>query len=136
MSDSASGVTDPEVSISVSALLHALLGKLVRIGFVTVLLPALAYAVLLFVPRIYESRAELLVEPRSTVFTSAASTQSADNYVLDIAAVSSQIELIKSRDTIRAAIDTLALRDEPAFAGLGDEKLITELSENLVVAQE
>lgn len=136
MSDSASGVTDPEVSISVSAILHALLGKLVRIGFVTVLLLALAYAVLLFVPRIYESRAELLVEPRSTVFTSAASTQSADNYVLDIAAVSSQIELIKSRDTIRAAIDTLALRDEPAFAGLGDEKLITELSENLVVAQE
>ena len=136
MSDFPPGMAQPEVSISVSTILHALLGKLVRIGFVTVLLLAIAYAVLLFVPRLYESRAELLVEPRSTVFTSAASTQSADNYVLDIAAVSSQIELIKSRDTIRAAIDTLALRDEPAFAGLGDEKLITELSENLVVAQE
>lgn len=136
MSESASGATQPEASIDAGVILRALLGKLVRIGFVTVLLLAAAYAVLLFVPRLYESRAELLVEPRSTVFTSAASNQNAESYFLDAAAVSSQIELIKSRDTIRAAIDALALREEPAFEGMSDEKLITEIGENLIVTQE
>src|SRR5690606_9780703 len=112
------------------------LRKLVRIGFVTILLLAVAYAVLLFVPRLYESRAELLVEPRSTVLTGAASNQNADAYFIDAAAVSSQIELIKSRDTIRAAIDFLDLRNEPAFQGWRDESIIGEIGEGLIVTQE
>lgn len=136
MSDSAPGVAQPEASVDAGVILRALLGKLVRIAFVTVLLLATAYAVLLFVPKLYESRAELLVEPRSTVFTGSASNENAEAYYIDAAAVSSQIELINSRDTIRAAIDALELRDDPAFEGMGDEKLITELSENLDVTQE
>jgi uncharacterized protein involved in exopolysaccharide biosynthesis len=112
------------------------LGKLVRIGFVTVLLLAMAYVVLMFVPRLYESRAELLVEPRSTVFTSAASNQNAESYFIDAAAVSSQIELIKSRDTILATIEAIDLRDEAAFEGWSDGEIIGAIGDNLVVTQE
>ncbi|WMT90754.1 GumC family protein [Pelagibacterium sp. H642] len=136
MSDSAPTMAQPEASIDASVILRALLGKLVRIGFVTILLLAVAYAILLFVPRLYESRAELLVEPRSTVFTSAASNQNAESYFIDAAAVSSQIELIKSRDTILATIEAIDLRQEPAFEGWSDEDIIGEISDNLIVTQE
>lgn len=136
MSDSAPTVARPEASIDASVILRALLGKLVRIGFITILLLAVAYAVLLFVPRLYESRAELLVEPRSTVFTSAASNQNAESYFIDAAAVSSQIELIKSRDTILATIEAIDLRQEPAFEGWSDEDIVGEISDSLIVTQE
>ncbi|WP_332714807.1 GumC family protein [Pelagibacterium mangrovi] len=136
MSDSAPIAAQAEASIDASLILRALLGKLVRIGFVTVLLLALAYMVLMFVPRLYESRAELLVEPRSTVFTSAASNQNAESYFIDAAAVSSQIELIKSRDTILATIEAIDLRDEAAFEGWSDGEIIGEIGDNLIVTQE
>jgi uncharacterized protein involved in exopolysaccharide biosynthesis len=136
MSESASGPDRAEDTIAADVILKAVLSKLLRVGFVTVLLLAAAYAVLLFVPRLYESRAELLVEPRSTAYTSAASNQSAETYYIDVATVSSQIELIKSRDTILAALETAALRDEPAFEGWNDGKIIAEIGENLVVTQE
>lgn len=136
MSDSVPTAAQAEASIDASLILRALLGKLVRIGFVTVLLLALAYVVLMFVPRLYESRAELLVEPRSTVFTSAASNQNAESYFIDAAAVSSQIELIKSRDTILATIEAIDLRDEAAFEGWSDGEMIGEIGDNLIVTQE
>jgi uncharacterized protein involved in exopolysaccharide biosynthesis len=136
MSDSAPIAAQAEASIDASLILRALLGKLVRIGFVTVLLLAMAYVVLMFVPRLYESRAELLVEPRSTVFTSAASNQNAESYFIDAAAVSSQIELIKSRDTILATIEAIDLRDEAAFEGWSDGEIIGAIGDNLVVTQE
>lgn len=136
MSDSVPTAAQAEASIDASLILRALLGKLVRIGFVTVLLLALAYVVLMFVPRLYESRAELLVEPRSTVFTSAASNQNAESYFIDAAAVSSQIELIKSRDTILATIEAIDLRDEAAFEGWSDGEIIGEIGDNLIVTQE
>lgn len=136
MNDFASGADKAEENIDVSVIFRALVSKLLRIGFVTVLLLAAAYAVLLFVPKLYESRAELLVEPRSTAYTSAASNQNAETYYIDIATVASQIELIKSRDTILAALDAAALRDEPAFAGMSDSEVITDIVENLAVTQE
>ena len=113
MNDSASGADKSEESIDASVILKAVVSKLLRIGFVTVLLLAAAYAVLLFVPKLYESRAELLVEPRNTAYTSAASNQSAETYYIDIATVSSQIELIKSRDTILAAVDAARCATSP-----------------------
>jgi len=136
MNQSASGAEKSEESIDASVILRAVVSRLFRIGLVTVLLLAAAYAVLLFVPRLYESRAELLVEPRSTAYTSAASNQNAETYYIDIATVSSQIELIKSRDTILAAIETAALRDEPAFEGWSDSEIVGEIGDNLVVTQE
>ncbi|WP_417581236.1 GumC family protein [Pelagibacterium sp.] len=136
MSDSASGSNRAEESIDASVILKAVLSKLLRIGFVTVLLLAAAYAALLFVPRLYESRAELLVEPRSTAYTSSTSNQNAETYYIDIATVSSQIELIKSRGTILAAIDIAALRDEPEFEGWDDDDIVSEIGDGLVVTQE
>ncbi|AEQ51182.1 GumC family protein [Pelagibacterium halotolerans] len=136
MSDSATGAGTAEESIDASVILKAVVSRLVRIGLVTILLLAVAYVVLMFAPRLYESRAELLVEPRSTAYTSAASNQNAETYYIDIATVSSQIELIKSRGTILAAIDVAALRDEAEFEGWSDEAIISEIGDGLVVTQE
>ena len=136
MSDSAYSAGQAEASIDAGLVLRAVLKNLVRIAFVTALLCAAAYAVLLFVPKLYESRAELLIEPRSTAYTSAASNQNADTYYIDIATVSSAIELIKSRDTIRAAIAAMDLLNDPAFEGRTEASLVSEISDNLIVTQE
>lgn len=136
MSDSVAEAGTSEESIDASVILHAVVRRLVRIGFITVLLLAAAYVVLMFVPRLYESRAELLIEPRNTAYTSAASNQNAETYYIDIATVSSQIELIKSRGTILAAIDLGSLRSEPEFEGWSDNRIISEIGDNLVVTQE
>ncbi len=136
MSDSVSEQGRSDASIDAGLVMRSLLRKMPRILFVTVLLCAVTFALLLFAPKIYESRAELLIEPRSTVFTGAASNQSADEYYIDTATVASQIELIKSRDTIRAAIAALNLEEDPAFAGKDEEAIITAIADNLLVTQE
>lgn len=135
MSDSGFESEKEQVGIDAGVVLGAVLRNLVRIVFVTVLLCAAAYAVLLFVPKVYESRAELLVEPRINS-GAAAGSSGADAYLIDAAAVSSQIELIKSRDTIRTAIENLDLAEDPAFEGQSLDRIIAAISDDLVVTQE
>ena len=71
----------------------------------------------------YESSSSLLVEDRSNVFTEAptapAQQQNPNGAVTIDALISSQIELIKSRDTLLAVVDTLNLRSVPEFNGTG-----------------
>ncbi|SDG70508.1 GumC family protein [Pelagibacterium luteolum] len=136
MSDSGSAPDQVDTSIDAGLILRAVLRSLIRIAFITLLLCAAAYAVLLFVPRVYESRAELLVEPRSNSALSSSVASGSDAYLLDAAAVASQIELIKSRDTIRAAIETLNLEDDPAFTGQNLDRIIAGISDDLIVTQE
>ncbi|HWJ87516.1 MAG TPA: GumC family protein [Pelagibacterium sp.] len=136
MSDSVSETAQVEASIDAGLIMRALLGRLWRIGLVTVLLLAVTLMVLLFVPRLYESTTELLIEPRSSVYTSAAGGTTAAAYYVDDAAVSSQMELIKSRDSIRAALDALDLWGHPQFAGKNTSKIIVEVGKNLKVTQE
>jgi succinoglycan biosynthesis transport protein ExoP len=116
--------------MDVGTLMRVLASKLLRIIIVTALLLAATYAVLLFVPKQYESSASLLVEDRSSTFTQAATanlTPAAGQVSVD-AVISSQIELIKSRDTLLAVIDSLNLRSVPEFNGAGSNPL------NLVMA--
>jgi uncharacterized protein involved in exopolysaccharide biosynthesis len=105
--------------VDLSALLGAVLSRWLRILLVTVLLLGATFAVLLFVPKLYESSASLLVEQRSNAFTRAATEQQTLNTVTIDAQMSSQIELIRSRDNLRVVIDELNLAGVREFSGAG-----------------
>jgi succinoglycan biosynthesis transport protein ExoP len=109
-----------DLRMDVGALMGALWARLLRILIVTAVLLAAAFVILMFVPKMYESSASLLVEDRSSTFTQAATAGSgataAGGITID-ALMSSQIELVKSRDTLLAVIDTEKLRSVPEFNG-------------------
>lgn len=109
-----------DTRIDLGALLGAVLKRLPRIILVTLLLLALTYVLLMFSPRLYESSASILVEPRSNIYTRAANEQAPALTGSEAGVVSSQIELIKSRDTLLRVIDQLDLRSAAEFNGSGD----------------
>lgn len=109
-----------DVRVDAKALLAAVLSRGLRIVLVTVLLLVASAAVLLFIPKSYESSASLLVEPRSNIYTRAAmDVASAGNSVNTEALMSSQIELIKSRDLLLEVVDSENLRSVPEFSNAG-----------------
>src|SRR5690606_18711503 len=89
-----------EEHIDVGAMLSALTRRLPRIAAVTVLLLVITYVILLFMPRLYESSASILVEPRSNVYVRSANEQAPTITGAETGVVSSQIELLRSRDTL------------------------------------
>lgn len=103
--------------IDMGALFGTLLSRWLRIILVTVVLLAATFAVLLFVPKMYESTAGLLVEQRSSALIRPAGEQPAQPSIPVEAMMSSQIELIKSRDTLLAVIDSEDLGSVPELAG-------------------
>ena len=147
-----------DLRMDVAALLGALWARALRIVIVTVLLLVATYLVLMFVPKQYESVAGLLVEDRSNTYTQAATqTSGTTNSAISIdALLSSQIELIKSRDTLMAVIDSEKLRSVPEFNGSSvspvtlllrlvgrnpepksvDETVLQNLNERLTVVRE
>ena len=102
-----------DARIDVAAVLGAVVRRLPRIILVTLVLLAVTFAVLLFVPRLYESSASILVEARSNVYSLAANEVAPVSSGTDAGVVSSQIELIQSRDTLLKVIDELDLRSVP-----------------------
>ncbi|HEV7345609.1 MAG TPA: GumC family protein [Devosia sp.] len=105
--------------IDLAALLSAVLKRLPRVALVTALLVAAAIVLTLFMPRLYESSASILVEPRNNIYTRASNEQVTTLSGGEAGVVSSQIELIKSRDTLLTVIDRLDLRSVPEFNGAG-----------------
>lgn len=103
--------------MDMGAMVMAVLQRWMRIALVTGALLAVTFVVLMFVPKLYESSADILVESRQNAFTRAANDVLTGTGIADEFAVASQIELIKSRDTLLAVIDTENLRDEPEFNG-------------------
>ena len=108
-----------ETRIDVAALFGGVVQRLPRILLVTLALLALTFVLLLFVPRSYDSSASILVEPRGNVYSRALNEQAPSATGGEAGVVSSQIELIKSRDTLLKVIDRLDLRSVPEFNGAG-----------------
>lgn len=106
-----------DARIDVGAVLGAVVQRLPRILLVTGMLLAAAFVVTLFMPRLYESSASILVEPRSNIYFRSANEQAPAASSGDASVVSSQIELIKSRDTLLPVIDKLDLRSVAEFNG-------------------
>jgi polysaccharide biosynthesis transport protein len=108
----------------------AVLARALRIAVVTILALAATAAILVFIPRTYESTARLMVE-------ASASGSAADTN----ARVASQVELIKSRDLLLQVVDIENLRSIPEFSnagfspvpmlmrlvGLGDKRSVDEI---------
>ncbi|WP_196259007.1 GumC family protein [Pelagibacterium limicola] len=149
MSIAAPPADQRDASIDIGIVVAAVLRRVVRVMLVTLILCAATFAVLLFVPRLYESSAGLLIEPRSNAFTRATNDPLGSAAIVDEATVASQIELIKSRDTIVAVIEETGLRDVPEFAASGgilslfglrgrpsEQGIINAVNDNLTVAQE
>lgn len=153
---SAAEVRPEDQRIDLGAMLGAVLSRWLRVIVVTVLALAVTYGVLIFVPRMYESSASLLVEQRQSPATPAAAAQSSGPSIPVEAMMSSQIELIKSRDTLLQVIDSQNLRSQPEFTGIGfspislfmqmfgrkpeirsvDETVLQNLNERLSVVRE
>lgn len=110
-----------DMRMDLGALLGAVLSRWFRILLVTIILLGATFAVLMFVPKLYESSADILVEQRDNAFTRAASAQqaSSSSAVTMDSLMSSQIELIKSRDNLLTVIDELNLREVREFSGAG-----------------
>jgi len=109
-----------DARIDVGAVLGAVLRRLPRIVIVTVALLAATFFIVMLMPRLYESSASILVEPRSNIYFRATNEQAPTLSAGDAGVVSSQIELIKSRDTLMNVIDKLDLRSVPEFNGAGE----------------
>lgn len=142
--------------IDMGAMLGALLARWLRIIFVTVLALAVTFAILMFVPKLYESTAGLLVEQRENAVTSGTQPAAQQASIPVEAMMSSQIELIRSRDTLMSVIDSENLRSEADFTGVGfspisfvlqligrrpeqrsiDETVLANLNEGLSVVRE
>ena len=105
---SADSARAEDLRMDIGALVGALWARALRILIVTLAVLAIAYVVLMFTPKLYESTATL---PSST-----------SGITID-AMMSSQIELVKSRDTLLAVIDQLELRNVPEFSGAGSNPL-------------
>lgn len=114
-----------DLRMDVAALFGALWARALRIVIVTVLLVVATFVALMFVPKQYESVAQLLVEDRSNTYTQAATQTSNSTGVSADALISSQIELVKSRDTLLAVVDQLNLRSLPEFNGAGSVNPLT-----------
>ena len=107
--------TSDDVKIDTGEMLGALWRRKIRIVLVTVLLLGMTYVALMFVPKMYESSASLLVEPRDSSFLRATNDVAGPGGVADDSAISSQIELIQSRDSLLRVLEVANLRNEAEF---------------------
>lgn len=148
--------TGEDMRVDLRVLLGALWSRWLRIVLVTLALLAATFAVMLFVPKVYESTASVLVEERSNAFTRAAGEQPPSSAAATDALLLSQIELIKSRDTLLSVVDALNLREVREFNGAsssplgmvmqlfgarseargGDERVLENLDDRLTVSRE
>jgi succinoglycan biosynthesis transport protein ExoP len=110
---------DRDVRIDMPTLIGAVLSRWLRVLVITIVLLALTFIALMFVPRLYESSATVLVAQRENAFTRAVGEQASSSGISADALMSSQIELIKSRDTLLSVIDSENLRAVPEFADAG-----------------
>ncbi|WP_189427184.1 GumC family protein [Devosia pacifica] len=110
-----------DARIDMSAILSAVVVRLPRIILITILALVATYVILMFTPRLYESSADILVEPRGNAYTRALgdTQQTVGTVSTAEGVVSSQIELIKSRDTLLQVIEQTNLRDVPEFSETG-----------------
>lgn len=105
---------DPDTSrIDIGTLFSAVWRRMGRIVWVTTGLLVVTFIVLMFVPKMYESTASILVEPRDSSFLRASNdTSSGGGSVSDDMAIASQVELIQSRDTLLSVIESENLLSE------------------------
>ena len=116
----ATGSGPDDMRMDIGALLSAILKRLVRVLLVTGVVAAIAAGLLMQMPKLYESSASLLVEPRENAYLRAPGDQGNGSSGITVEAMmSSQIELIKSRDLLSEVAKSEQLAEIPEFAEPG-----------------
>src|SRR5262245_13702788 len=106
----------PAAEIDLGALGRALWRKKVLIVGLTLLTAAIAFAVVNFVTPVYKSQARVLIETRENIFFRPDAEKSIERgTTVDQEAVTSQVQLILSRDLARDVIKKLKLAERPEF---------------------
>ena len=151
-----------DVTFNTYYLFGALFRALPRILFITALLCGLTYVATSFMAKEYTSEASVLLEPRSDSFAESSSTRAGgvSQAAVDDAAIASQIQLLKSRETLLSVVDKLDLRSNDEFSSSSpnplalllavfssgsasenqpnsslDDKIVSKLRKNLAAAQ-
>jgi succinoglycan biosynthesis transport protein ExoP len=105
----------PLGDIDFSALGRALWRKKTLILGLTLLTAALAFAAVNFITPRYKSEARVLIETRENIFLRPDAEKTLERTTVDQEAVTSQVQLILSRDLAREAIRKLNLAERPEF---------------------
>jgi uncharacterized protein involved in exopolysaccharide biosynthesis len=95
-------------------LLGVLWARKWAVLLVLAVVPVLGYLALSRVPRLYESSATILVEPRPNYY---AMGLQAPPSVPDRTTIASNVQLLRSRDTLMAVVEQLGLHEEAEFNG-------------------
>ncbi|WDR03028.1 GumC family protein [Devosia algicola] len=106
-----------DARIDTTAIIAAVWSRLPRIILVSLVVLAVTYVALSFMPKIYDSSAGILIEPRSNIYTRATNDPAPSTNANDAGVVSSQMELLKSRDTLLKVVRSENLGDIPEFNG-------------------
>jgi len=144
------------IAIDIRQLAAGIWSKKIRIVLVSAFLLVLTYLFLSLIPKTYESSASILVEPRENVF-SVAGNGAEGRGVSDSVIMSSQVELIKSSQTLLQVVRSLNLNEIPEFNGTAsstfdpilamfgqapvrrvssEQKILSRLSRAITVVQE
>ncbi|MCF6327341.1 MAG: GumC family protein [Devosiaceae bacterium] len=144
------------IALDIRQLAVSIWNKKIRIALVSAFLLVITYLVLSLVPKTYESSASILVEPRENIFSVGASGAGARG-VSDSVIMSSQVELIKSSQTLLEVVRSLNLIEVPEFNGTAsstfdpiltmigqapvrrvssEQKILSRLSRAITVVQE
>ena len=110
-----------DVSLNTHHLFWAIVRALPRILIVTAILCGVTFVSFSFITKQYTSEASVLLEPRSDSFAQSAANRNGGvaQAAVDPAAIASQIQLLRSRETLLSVIDELDLRSNAEFAGGG-----------------
>src|SRR5262247_2670700 len=114
-SDGRSGIL-PTGEIDLGALGRALWRRKLLIGGLTLLAAAIAFAAVNLITPRYKSEARVLIETRENIFFRPDAERSIErSTTVDQEAVTSQVQLILSRDLAREVIKKLKLAERPEF---------------------
>jgi polysaccharide biosynthesis transport protein len=115
-SDGRSGIGQADAEIDLGALGRALWRKKFLIVGLTLLTAALAFAAVSLITPRYKSEARVLIETRENIFLRPDAEKSLErSTTVDQEAVTSQVQLILSRDLAREIIKKLKLAERPEF---------------------
>ena len=115
-SDGRPGVAQAAAEIDLGALGRALWRKKFLIVGLTLLAAALAFAAVNLITPRYKSEARVLIETRENIFLRPDAEKSLErSATVDQEAVTSQVQLILSRDLAREVIKKLKLAERPEF---------------------
>src|SRR5262249_31236706 len=115
-SDGRPGLPQVAAEIDLGALGRALWRKRVLIAGLTLLAAAIAFLVVNTITPRYKSEARVLIETRENIFFRPDAEKAIERgTTVDQEAVTSQVQLILSRDLARDVIKKLKLADRPEF---------------------